>query len=88
MTALALAALLWAGVVGPPPTPAFWWAEGRPAPPVVTHAGGEAWATPCVDDGAGALRCVVAAQGWWWRVEIDGVTVGYRVALPLVRSGP
>lgn len=67
--------------------PVTWWAEGLPAPPVVAIEGGQGGLSSCSDDGAGALRCVLWAQGAWSRIAADGELVAERVRLALPMTG-
>jgi hypothetical protein len=88
-----LVSLLWAGVshlsaqatlpalpawLCGPGEPLVCWAEGLPEPPLVHVEGGEGGLSNCEDDGTGALRCVLWAQGGWWQVRAGGQVVATR----------
>jgi hypothetical protein len=67
----------------------FWWAEGLTREPVVVVVGGEggvSWCDADDDDPATTtLRCTIYAQGRWYLVRADDVTIAARgTFLPMV----
>ena len=61
-----------------PGEPLTCYAEGLGEPPAVFVEGGTGGLANCEDDGAGALRCVLWAEGAWWQVRAGGVVVATR----------